>query len=336
LEVDVFRTIIALGLALLLYAAPALAQNARHFTFDYGFVVRNAVSGQDLRVWVPLAHNDRFQQVSIISIKGDLAVREQTDPKTGNEMLYGETTHVSKAQYKFTIVYDVIRRERSASTDAAAIKTAPKTAPSEAELAADLLPNQLVPVSGVPADLAVKTAAGQVTEMGKARAIYDYVFNNMRYDKTGTGWGRGDTLFACDLKRGNCTDFHSLFISMVRSQQIPSRFEIGFSLPADSHAGRIEGYHCWADFYVPARGWMPVDISEAWKHPTKRDYFFGSLDTNRVQFTIGRDLRLTPPQVGPPLNYFVYPYVEVDRKPYSNVVNNFSFADKDSSSLVSR
>jgi len=70
-----------------------------------------------------------------------------------------------------------------------------------------------------------------------------------------------------------------------------------------------------------------VDISEAWKHQEKRDYFFGSHDVNRVQFSTGRDLRLNPPQDGKPLNYFVYPYVEVDGQEYPNVSLAFSFAD---------
>jgi hypothetical protein len=39
---------------------------------------------------------------------------------------------------------------------------------------------------------------------------------------------------------------------------------------------------------------VPVDISEAWKHQEKHDYFFGAHDVNRVQFTQGRDLRLAP------------------------------------------
>ena len=65
----------------------------------------------------------------------------------------------------------------------------------------------------------------------------------MRYDKTGTGWGRGDALWACDAKRGNCTDFHSPFIGMRRADGIPARFDIGFTQPphwqaqATSHAG---------------------------------------------------------------------------------------------------
>jgi len=35
-----------------------------------------------------------------------------------------------------------------------------------------------------------------------------------------------------------------------------------------------------------------VDASEAWKHPDKKDYFFGAHDDNRLQFTVGRDIRL--------------------------------------------
>ena len=177
-----------------------------------------------------------------------------------------------------------------------------------------LAPDALVPTTGLPAELAVKVTEGKTTPLDKARAIYDYVFTTMRYDKTGTGWGRGDVLYACDAKKGNCTDFHSLFIAMARSQGIPARFEIGFPLPPDKHSAEIAGYHCWADFFDPQHGWIPVDISEAWKHPEKKDYFFGAHDANRVEFTMGRDLELSPKQDGKPLNYFVYPYVEVAGK----------------------
>jgi hypothetical protein len=46
-----------------------------------------------------------------------------------------------------------------------------------------------------------------------------------------------------------------------------------------------------------------------------------------MQFSMGRDLRLNPPQQGKPLNYFVYPYVEVDGQEFPNVSLAFSFAD---------
>jgi len=187
-----------------------------------------------------------------------------------------------------------------------------------------------VPTTGRLADLAADQVKLQnaTTPIEKARAIYDYVFTTMRYDKTGTGWGRGDSEWACDSKHGNCTDFHSLFASMARSQHIPTRFSIGFPIPAAKHSGPIAGYHCWADFNVD-RHWVPIDISEAWKAQEKKDYYFGSHDDNRVQFSVGRDITLAPPQRGKPLNYFVYPYVEVDGSEHINVRNDFSFEDVD-------
>jgi transglutaminase-like putative cysteine protease len=114
---------------------------------------------------------------------------------------------------------------------------------------------------------------------------------------------------------------------MARSQSIPSRFEIGFPLPPDKHAGDMAGYHCWAEFFEPPHGWVPIDISEAWKHPEKKDIFFGSHDANWGQFSMGRDIVLDPKQDGAPLNYFVYPYGEVGGREYSNVSPAFSFGD---------
>jgi len=232
------------------------------------------------------------------------------------------------------VVYDVVRNERltlgiySPHLEAAKL--------SDKERKEFLAPDALVPTTGLPAELAVKVTEGKNTPLDKARAIYEYVFTTMRYDKTGTGWGRGDVLYACDAKKGNCTDFHSLFIAMARSQGIPARFEIGFPLPPDKHAAEIAGYHCWADFFDPQHGWIPVDISEAWKHPEKKDYFFGAHDDNRVEFTMGRDLELSPKQDGKPLNYFVYPYVEVAGREYPNVSTAFSFADVDSGAAAQR
>lgn len=114
---------------------------------------------------------------------------------------------------------------------------------------------------------------------------------------------------------------------MARAERIPARFDIGFPLPENARQGEIPGYHCWAEFYLAGLGWVPLDISEAWQNPAKHDYFFGTIDANRVQFSSGRDLILSPRQDGPPLNYFVYPYVEVDGKPFEAVEKHFSFRD---------
>jgi transglutaminase-like putative cysteine protease len=315
-----------LGVSLFLFAftVSAFAQESRHFTFQYAFTVKNLPSDKKVRIWIPAAHSDAFQEVKVVSAKGDLPLKNTRESKFGNEIYFAEAKNSSAQELHFEIEYDVTRHERISLNPAPHFVTASLTTKERTE---DLQPDALVPITGVPADLAVKVTAGKTDPLNKARAIYDYVLATMKYDKTGTGWGHGDVLYACDAKKGNCTDFHSLFIAMARSQGIPARFEIGFPLPPDKHSSEIAGYHCWSDFYIDGKGWIPVDISEAWKHPEKRDYFFGSHDVNRVQFSMGRDLRLTPAQDGKPLNYFVYPYVEVDGQEYSNVSMEFSFND---------
>jgi len=74
-------------------------------------------------------------------------------------------------------------------------------------------------------------------------------------------------------------------------------------------------------------GWIPIDISEASKHPEKHDYFFGAHDANRIQFSVGRDLTLSPKQDRSPRNFFVYPYVESDGQEFPDISNAFSFRD---------
>jgi transglutaminase-like putative cysteine protease len=300
------------------------SQESRHFTFHYTFTVKNVPAGKNVRVWIPAAQSDAFQEVKVIFAKGDLPLKKTREAKYGNEIYFGEANKAAIPELHFDVEYDVVRHERLAFGATPQVVT---VALAKKERQEDLQPDTLVPITGTPADLAVKVTQGKTEPLDKARAIYDYVFATMKYDKTGTGWGHGDVLYACDAKKGNCTDFHSLFIAMARSQGIPARFEIGFPLPSDKHSAEITGYHCWSDFYIDGRGWIPVDISEAWKHPEKHDYFFGSHDVDRVQFSMGRDLRLNPAQEGKPLNYFVYPYVEIDGQEYPNVSLAFSFAD---------
>jgi transglutaminase-like putative cysteine protease len=330
-----------LGLFAVSITQPARAQTesakrTRNFTFHYAFTVKNVTPGERVRVWIPLAHSDRFQDVKVTAKSGDLALKRVAQSEYGNIVLYAETAKADKTEYKFSVDYDVVRREHVVLVDGKPAPGLPHARPApKLELTRFLEPDRLVPITGVPAELAVEQTKGATTQLEKARDIYEYVFRTMKYDKTGTGWGHGDTLWACDSKHGNCTDFHSVFISMARSQKIPARFQIGFPLPADKTSAEIPGYHCWAEFYIDSIGWIPVDISEAWKHQEKHNYFFGAHDVNRFQLTQGRDLKLTPAQDGQPLNYFVYPYVEVAGKEYPNVSIAFSFEDAGAKSVAS-
>jgi len=161
-----------------------------------------------------------------------------------------------------------------------------------------------------------------------AKTIYNWILDNMEYKKTGTGWGNGDTFWACSELYGNCTDFHSMFISLARTLGIPARFEMGFPVPTGKEEGIIGGYHCWLQFFIENKGWIPVDASEAAKHPEKKEQLFGSQPLDRILFTIGRDIKLGSDHKDKPLNYFIYPYVEIDGESFDQKLNTeFSYKD---------
>jgi transglutaminase-like putative cysteine protease len=151
----------------------------------------------------------------------------------------------------------------------------------------------------------------------------------MKYDKPeGGAWGRGDAVWACDSKYGNCTDFHSVFIGACRDLKIPAKFEMGFPIPDKRGAGEVAGYHCWAKFLDEGSSkWVAVDISEADRHPKMKEYYFGNLTADRVTFTTGRDLELSPAPAAGPVNFLIYPYVEVDGKPHTKFIKRFKYAD---------
>ena len=300
---------------------------SRTFRFTYKFTVKNIPSGaKRVRVWIPLPQTDQHQTVRILTVKAPVKMRMTQEPGYGNRMMYGEIQNPTTGPAEFTLEYKVTRREYSRGNYAHLLPTDQKPTIVPASMSRLIAPDSLIPTDGKIKQLALEVTGSQNGAVAKAKAAYDYLFTNMRYDKTGTGWGRGDAVWACDAKRGNCTDFHSPFIGMLRADGIPARFDIGFPLPENQDKGDIPGYHCWAEFYAPKSGWIPVDISEAWKAKEKRDYFFGSVDASRVQFSTGRDVTLSPKQDGPSLNYFVYPYVEVDGEPYEKVDKQFSYA----------
>lgn len=298
----------------------------RRFQIRYSAAITGVpADAKTVRVWLPAPQSDAWQTVSNVSIESPYAHTLKEEAEYGNDIFYFEGPPPAGGNLDIVMRFDVIRREYVNRPGAPAAALAADH--EDARLLARFRqPDRLVPLDGKIADVAREATQGRATDREKARAIYEYVTSHLHYDKSGTGWGRGDAIWACDNKRGNCTDYHSLLIGMARSVGIPAKFEIGLPVPTDKE-GPIGGYHCWAAFYLDGLGWVPVDSSEASKFPEKRDYFFGALDTNRVRLSVGRDVALEPHPDGATINYFVYPYVEVDGKAFAGVTQRFAFHD---------
>lgn len=297
-------------------------EKLRRFEFRYAGAIRDLNPGTRVRVWLPMPVSTEHQVVELVSAQLPTPAQSGQDSGSGNCMVSFETEVPASGMVDFALTFDVTRAEVKG------LAGRQKTLADD-ERKQFLAPNRLVPITGKPLELlsGLRLPKSQL-ELG--RTLYDRVDEHMKYDKSLPGYGNGDSVWACDSRSGNCTDFHSLFISLARSKGLPSRFEIGFPIPDQRGAGKVGGYHCWAFFHTAEHGWVPTDISEADKHPELKAYYFGNLTENRVTFSQGRDVNLVPRQSGEPLNYFVYPYAEIDGKPVENshIKTDFSWRDR--------
>lgn len=307
--------------------SPAAASPSRSFEFSYlVHVPAISAGGGTLRAWIPLPQTALHQRISNLRITSPLPYQIHEDAKNGNRFAYFQVdaARAGHAPFDIRIAFDARRDEYKVALPQGDPPSPTSLPPA---IARYLLPDRLVPINGMIGDLSNEQTAGISDPVQKARKLYEYVIAHMHYDHNGTGWGHGDAIFACTAHHGNCTDFHSLFIGMARAAGIPARFDIGFAIPLGAHEARLSGYHCWAEFYIQGTGWVPIDAAQAWQNPSKHDYFFGALDENRVRFTRGRDLTLSPAQAGGPVNYIVYPYAELNGKPFTALTEEFSFRD---------
>ncbi len=298
---------------------------SRVVEITYGVVVSDIPDHpQQVLVWVPMPPVNSQQELLGIDVDGQWQYRLAEESEYGNRFMVFDVDcpDLSGGDVVEITVRFLVRRHVSYPLKQSA---AASQVPPEA-LARFLKPDRLIPLGGTIAQEARSVAAGAQDQLARSRLLYDHIVGTVDYDRSGTGWGRGDAVYACDVRRGNCTDFHSLFIGEARSLGIPSRFIMGLPLPQDRTEGAIAGYHCWAEFYIDGKGWLPIDASEAYKHPEKKDSFFAGLDRNRVAFTVGRDIKL-PDSTSEPLNYAIYAHVEIDGRLHDNVTTTFHFRD---------
>ncbi|MEM7783595.1 MAG: transglutaminase domain-containing protein [Planctomycetota bacterium] len=290
----------------------------RRFNFVYGVAITDLKPGQKARVWIPVATRNHDQEVTLTKVNIPGEYKRTLEKRYNNSLFYFEGEANEKGEIPIELVYDVIRFEVTQTNYEIAVNLGDMFLGSSSKVPVDDSVKKVILGDGQP--------KGKTLEM--AKSVYDAVLNHMDYEKPADrpGWGNGDASWACDNGIGNCTDFHSVFISTTRNLEIPSKFEIGFPIPDKLGKGKVGGYHCWAKF-ISDDFWVPVDISEADKNPEVAEYFFGSINTNRILFSVGRDLQLQPSPKAKSVNYLVYPYVEVDGKPHEGLRKEFRYED---------
>ena len=132
-------------------------------------------------------------------------------------------------------------------------------------------------------DLAAHVAKGIENPLDRARAIYDYVTENVDY-RYQPSYSQLDIIPEDCVRslRGDCGVMALAFITMCRIARIPARWQSGLYVAPD-HIGP----HDWAEFYTPETGWLWADCSFGSSarrngETVRRRHYFGNLDPWRM------------------------------------------------------
>ncbi|MFQ5464434.1 MAG: transglutaminase family protein [Thermodesulfobacteriota bacterium] len=304
----------------MLVPAAGLAK-ARSGEVNFRVTIDAPRDNTDTRLWLPYPVSDGAQRIEDVRIEGNQTYHGvYRDPATGNMALYAEWTRPA-AERRLVLSFRATAAERVRKDF-----SAPETSlPVEVE---DYLkPTRFIPVDGRVREIADRITRGRRTVLERAMAVYDWVVENTYRDPTVRGCGTGEVEVLLARKGGvggKCADISSVFVALARASGVPAREVFGLRLGDADRVDITGGHHCWAEFYRPGLGWVPVDPADVRKAmlvkglgleeaEPYREYFFGAVDGRRIVLGRGgRALYLSPPQKDGPLNYFMYPYAEVD------------------------
>jgi len=295
-----------------------LKEKQGKMTFD--ITIRTNETSENVRLWIPYPVSNDNQNIKNITIKGNYDYSGiYREAENGNMILYAEWYNPQDFP-NLNFSFDIWRSEiflKSFPTEEGVL-------PIDVEKF--LLPTMLGPTDGIVKENADEITEGINTILSKATAIYDYLIEHGERDPNLNFCGEGDVCELLQLLKGKCVDFSSVFVALARSSGVPSKEILGTRI---SKNGDITGaYHCRAEFYLPNYGWVPVDPSDVAKLMLNedleiddpkvveaRDYYFGAQTETYVDLSTGRDIILNPEQEAGPLNYFMYPYAEVNDEP---------------------
>lgn len=112
-------------------------------------------------------------------------------------------------------------------------------------------------------ELAKKLTRSAKSDKEKVEVIYEYIIGTIKYDTALASSELTDYLPDIDRtlegKKGMCYDYASLFASMLRSVDIPTKLVMGST-------DYVDVYHAWNEVYLNGK-WVTIDttVDASWK-----------------------------------------------------------------------
>lgn len=300
--------------------------------FEVSTRVELAKTESATRIWIPLPGIEDADWIRPIgnNWQGNAAkVTVERDPVLGTTMLAarweaGEASPVIEVASLFQArdrAIDLTRPGTVKPLDAATAKFYTR-------------PTRLLPTDGIVRSTALEITQGAKTDLGKARAIYDWIVENTQRNPKTKGCGTGDIrgmLETGDLK-GKCADLNALYVGLARAVGLPARDVYGIRVANSKYgytslgkSGVItKAQHCRAEVWLSGFGWVPVDPADVRKVALEekpgltladevvvaaRQTLFGSWEMNWLGYNFAHDVKL-PGSTGPAIPFLMYPQGE--------------------------
>ena len=133
-------------------------------------------------------------------------------------------------------------------------------------------------------ELSAQLSAGQGNACQAARAIYNYVAENLDYNYNGANWGAQAALGEMGA---DCTEYASLQIALSRAAGIPARYVEGLYFGSEDQDASVRTEHAWLEVYLPENGWTPMDPTLG-RTPLNRARYFAGYAPDHIIVIRGR------------------------------------------------
>ena len=150
-------------------------------------------------------------------------------------------------------IYQVVVYENISGSKYATVLSQSISVSLKDEFAPFLRPNQYVDYEHADKTVAKakELTAGKTEALDKVAAVYDFVIQNITYDKQLAATVQSGYLPVLDSvlekKTGICFDYAALMTGMLRSQGAPCKLVVGYAGTA---------YHAWISVWSEKDGWM--------------------------------------------------------------------------------
>ncbi len=247
---------------LITYLATAIAQNvAYNFTNKVTFTKSGNGHISKFIGMLPLPISNLYQDIANLTYSGG---EEIVEGRYGNHVLMADRSDFPGSQYVMSSSFAI--HPIPVKVDVSNITSIPDYDPNSEPCRLHLGNRREYIVTSNPyiVETGDKLWKQSKDVLDYARRCYEHVAKNFRYIN-----GSWRTLSQI-LKEGGgeCGDFSTLVVNLLRYKGIPSRHNICLRLNG--------GYHVWVDFYIEDYGWIPLDAQ--YKNANPNGDYFGVYD----------------------------------------------------------